>query len=275
MTTLAEVSDVARNLVRDFGTYFEVNFADNTGATLRLPHPLVDADTLAVINNADSTALTVDTDYSVNDRNGLVKLADASLYASGVSVNGLYYQWFLPADLEFHAQLVSHEHTYHRTGVVLQQISGVEVEVMGIGTVVSALWALLTELSTDIDVSSPEGMNIPAHQRFQQVQQLITYWTKQYEEKAAMLNIGLKRIEQFTLRRQSRLTNRYVPLYRVRELDNPRPPIRVRPPIDPIEPTPYETEEEVWSQQYDDMNVESGDLGYGGWGSAGTSGGYP
>ena len=42
-----------------------------------------------------------------------------------------------------------------------------------------------------------------------------------------MLNIGLHRIETFTLRRISRLTNRYVPIYRPQEVDDGSIPQRV------------------------------------------------
>jgi hypothetical protein len=184
----------------------------------------------------------------------------------------MYYQWFLDEDLDFFSKVIISEHMHHRPGVDLQSIMGVEVEVMGIGALVGALWSLLAEFATDIDVSSPEGMNIPAHQRFNQVQTLIGYWEKRYEEKAAMLNVGLKRIEMHTLRRITRLSNRYAPVYRGREIDNPRPPIRIRPLIDPGEATPFEDEESFWGSQDPNMQTESYDLGYGGWGSLGTGG---
>jgi hypothetical protein len=87
-----------------------------------------------------------------------------------------------------------------------------------------------------------------------------------------MLNVGLKRIEMHTLRRITRLSNRYAPLYRGREIDNPRPPIRIRPLIDPGESTAFEDEESFWGTQDPNMQTESYDLGYGGWGSLGTGG---
>lgn len=268
MTTLAEVSSVARKLSRDFGTFFEINFA-TTGATLRLPHPLVEPSSVSVINNTDGAAVT---DFVVNSRGGLIKIPNPSQYEDGVYVSGMYYQWFLDEDLDFFSQVIISEHMHHRPGVDLQSIMGVEVEVMGIGALVGALWSLLAEFATDIDISSPEGMNIPAHQRFQQVQALIQYWENRYEDKAAMLNVGLKRIEMQTLRRVTRLTGRYAPLYRPREIDNPRPPIRIRPMIDPGVSTPFEDEETFWGTQSDGVNAESWDLGYGGWGTIGTGG---
>lgn len=268
MTTLAEVSSVARNLSRDFGTFFEVNFA-SVGSTLRLPHPLVEPNALSVINNDGGLEVP---DFVLNARNGLLKIPNPSQYEEGVYVSGLYYEWFLDADLEFFSNILATEHLYHRPGMTLGNIGGAEVEVMGIGTLVQALWSLLAEFATDIDVSTPEGINIPAHQRYQQVQSLITYWEKRYDEKAALLNVGLKRMETFTLRRVSRMTNRLVPIYRPREIDNPRPPIRIRPAIDPIVSTPFEEEDGYNTATRDPGASESFDFGYGGWGSIGLGG---
>lgn len=272
MTTLAEVSSVARNLSRDFGTFFELNFP-TVSSTLRLPHPLVEPSSVSVRDNSEDADPVDVTDFVVNGRNGLLKLGNPSAFTSGVYVSGLYHEWFLDEDLAFFANMMAMEHLYHRSGVTLADISGPEVEVMGIGTLVQSLWSLLAEFATDIDVSTPEGMSIPAHQRYQQVSNLIQYWQQRYDEKAALLNVGLKKIEQFTLRRVSRLTNRYVPLYRAREIDNPRPPTRVRPPIDPIEPTPFEAEEGYWGSEGNNFSTESWDYGYGGWETLGTSGG--
>lgn len=268
MTTLAEVSSVARQLSRDFGTFFEINFA-TTGSTLRLPHPLVEPTSVSVINNTDADEVT---DFVVNARQGLVKVPNPSQYEDGVYVSGTYYQWFLDEDLEFFSRVIAVEHLHHRPGMTLESIRGAEVEVMGMGALVQALWSLLAEFATDIDVSSPEGLNIPAHQRYQQVQALIQYWQQRYDEKAALLNVGLKRIEMHTLRRVARLSNRYVPLYRSREIDNPRPPIRLRPMIDPGEPTPFEDEENYWASSGNSVTSESWDFGYGGWGTIGTGG---
>lgn len=236
MTTVAEIAKVARNLGRDFGTFFEINFP-TVSSTLRLPHPLVEPASVIVVNNATGDEMS---GYTVNSRQGLLKIPVTTGLPNGVYVSGIYYQWFLDEDLEFFADVIATEHLYQRTGVELDSISGPEVEVMGIGTLVQALWSLLAEFATDIDVSTPEGMNIPVHQRFQQTQALIQYWQARYDEKAALLNIGLKKIESFNLRRVSRLTNRLVPLYRTREVDDPRPPVRVRPPIDPIGPSLYD-----------------------------------
>lgn len=269
MTSTTEVASISRNLLRDYGVFFETNFAGSLNSTLRLPHPLVDADTLSIIDNATGDPVI---DGVLNTRAGILKFPTPGNYPDGVSVTGMYYQWFLDEDLLFHAQVIASEHLHSRLNTTLADIHGAEEEVMGIGAVVSALWSLAAEFATDIDVTTPEGMNIPAHQRYQQILQLLQYWTNRYDEKASLLNVGLKKIEMGNIRRISRLTNRYVPMYRGREVDDPRRPVRVRPPIDPIAPSPLDDEEAYWQSTYPDMDVSGQDLA-GGWESIGSSGG--
>jgi hypothetical protein len=127
-----------------------------------------------------------------------------------------------------------------------------------------AMWSLLAEFAVDIDVSTPEGMSIPATQRFRQMFEMATFYGQQYKTEAAMLGVGLDRIEQFWLRRISRLTNRLVPILKEREVDDPRPPQRLLLPI----PDGMQDDEGqvVW------MPEPPGGISYGGWQSMGTSG---
>ena len=107
----------------------------------------------------------------------------------------------------------------------------VQHDVIMLGGVVHALWSLSMELMLDIDVSTPEGMFIPARQRFAQVQQMLQTYEREYQDKAAMLNMGLGALEIFRLRRVAYMTGRYVPVYQEREFDDPFPPDRLYPPI--------------------------------------------
>jgi hypothetical protein len=63
------------------------------------------------------------------------------------------------------------------------------------------------------------------------VQSLLDYWSKVYEKQAKALNIGLERIEIMNLRRVSRNTNRYVPIYKSKELGEYGPIERLFPEI--------------------------------------------
>ena len=234
--TLDEVASIgshARNLLRDFPQYFEVNVPGPLRPTIKLPHPLVSD--LDLVNLADNSVIASSA-YGYDARNGLLKITTPSAYATGVHIQGYFYEWFLPDDLTFYASYVVHDHAFERGDLDSDDVTPIERDVMAIGTVVMALMALLSEFSTQIDVSSPEGMMIPAHQRYTQVQQLYAYWAKRYEQDAANLNVGKGRISMRTLRRVSRMTNRLVPLFENREIDDPRPPMRSFPPIPPISP---------------------------------------
>ena len=263
MSLVTDVGDAARVHLRDFPRYFEENFAPSAKSTLRLPHPLINGATLSVVDNAADADIDGSL-WGLDERNGLLKIPDPSPYTAGVTVQGHYYQWFLDADLYFFADFTINE-AYAKQGGVPDEnmMPPGHQEVLGIGTLVEALWSLMTEFSTDIDIQSPEGMSIPAHQRFTQVWQMLQYWQKRWEEQSSLLGLGLYAIEIFDLRRVSYMTGRFVPMYRDREVDDPRPPIRVFPPIPKKAPSPmdpYVEEEDMYSVQ----DTASRDLGAGG-----------
>jgi hypothetical protein len=59
------------------------------------------------------------------------------------------------------------------------------------------------------------------------LQSLCQTWELEYRKHANNLNIGPERIDQFSLRRVSRTTNRYVPLYLAKELGDYGPMERI------------------------------------------------
>ena len=144
-------------------------------------------------------------------------------------MSGYHYTWFSDDDLLFHMGKVIHEMTYG--GAAFDTMLPVQKDVIMLGGVVHALWSLSMELMLDIDVSTPEGMFIPARQRFMQVQQMLGVYEAEYQQKAAMLNMGLGALEIYRLRRVAYMTGRYVPVYQEREFDDPFPPDRLYPAI--------------------------------------------
>lgn len=230
MCTPTELAAKARMKVRDFPQYFEVPYTAAPIYTIRCPHPNVDPNGVTVWT-PDGTAVAK-TAYQVDGRNGIIKLANPSLYPDGIGISGYFYEWFMPDDLLFASTIVSNQHLYDNTKA--DDGSGfpaVECDVIATGAVAQAMWSLMAEFATDIDVSTPEGMMIPAHQRFQQMWEMSQFWTQTYKDEAAMIGVGLGAFEQFTLRRVAYLTNRLVPLFREREIDDPRPPVRLLPNI--------------------------------------------
>jgi hypothetical protein len=229
--TVATIAATARALIRDFPQFYEVDLGPLDVLTVRLPHPLVSPASVQVYSiTGDPPVSTPTSDWLLDERNGLLKFTDQSLLNTRILTSGYYYTWFADTDLLLHASQAANEALYNTTGSV-DSISGVYAEVVAIGTVVRALWSLATELSLDIDVSTPEGMFIPARQRYTQIMQMVQYWEGEYATRASALNIGLGALEVFRLRRVAYLTNRYVPVYAEREFDDPRRPERLYPPI--------------------------------------------
>lgn len=171
------IASDARNLLRDFPKYFEQVFVPPMRSTLKLSHPLVT--NLTVVNRATGTPITAEGSYAVDERNGLLRLLTTgdldTTYPSGITVGGYFYEWFLPKDLEFHARFVANEHMMSRgSNTTVADLPAVELNVIAMGTVVQALWSLLSEFATEYDVINPEGISVPVRQRFQQVMQLLS-----------------------------------------------------------------------------------------------------
>lgn len=228
---LDEITEIARTYLRDFPKFFQVAF-DNTSRTYELGHPNIDKNSLYVAvytsNQANELAASA---FSLDSRNGIMRLATTPQEGSRLMVEGYYYEWILPADLEFYARHSIEEHVYN-LNIPLENLSKIVIDTIGMGTVVNSLWALMSEYSRDIDVMTSESVHIPGSQRFRMVQGLLEYWQKEYENQAKALNIGVNRIEVLNLSRVSRTTNRYVPIYRAREIGDYGPIKRVFPDRD-------------------------------------------
>lgn len=229
--TVDEVTYMARTFLRDFPKFFQIAF-DATTRTYELGQPNIDKDSLYVAvytsNNPVELAASA---YSLDARNGLIRLSSTPAANSRIMVEGYYYEWILPDDLEFYAHHAIEEHVYNLS-TPLENMADLVIDTIGMATVVNALWALLSEYSRDIDVMTSESVHIPGSQRYRMVQSLLEYWQRQYENQARALNIGVNRIEVMNLSRVSRTTNRYVPIYVAREIGDYGPIKRVFPERD-------------------------------------------
>jgi len=276
----------ARTILRDFPVFFEVDQGPLNTLSIRLPHPLISQTTLSVYTTDPAAQPPVppalSSAWQLDARNGILKMTDAALLGQRVVVNGYHYNWFLDTDLSFHANQVWGEMTYY-SELDMDNLQAAQAEVVQLGVVIHALWSLNIELALDIDVSTPEGMFIPARQRYAQVLQMLQYYEQQYESKSAMMNMGLGAIEQFRLRRVAYLTGRYVPVYKDREVDDPRWPERLYPPIpEGVPPSQNQTSGDVVEMFREgdippartpaQLTEASWDLGFGGWYPIGTHG---
>jgi len=238
----------ARAMLRDYPKYFEISEGPLNVLTIRLPHPLISGASLQVYTVdlvADPPTNVLTKEWSLDERNGLLKMTNVDALGKTIVVAGYHYVWFSDSDLTKATNDVLSE-MFYGNDETLNTLSDVQAEVISIGAVVRALWSLCIELALDIDVSTPEGMFIPAHQRYAQVVAMMQYWEGKFDEKAGSLNMGLGALEQFRLRRVSYTTGRYVPVYQDREFDDPRWPKRLYPVIP--EGVPDNTEVPTWAK---------------------------
>lgn len=120
---------------------------------------------------------------------------------------------------------------YDRQTMDITNLPSVEQPLVAMLAAIEALWALSTDASMDIDVSTSEGTQIPRGQRFRQIVEQITNLTEKYETLSLALGVGLFAPEVINLRRISRQTGRLVPIFVPREYDETGPPVRVVPPV--------------------------------------------
>jgi hypothetical protein len=257
MAALTDIETTARNYLRDFPRFFQLDF-DATGRTFDLGHLNIDSTKLwiATYTGGTTTPLTT-SQYSLDDRNGLLRLASTQSSGTRILVEGYYFEWLLPADLTFYAKLALNQHM-HNLDMDREQLTSVVRDVIGIDAMIESLWGLMTEYSRDIDITTSEAVHIPASQRFRMIQQLLQYWTAEYEKKARALNIGLERIEVFNLRRTSRTTNRLVPIQKSRELGEYGPIERIYSPIDDGEIVIAEEQDDLRTDVFIDMDPPEG-----------------
>lgn len=232
MATKQDVIDIARNYLRDFPKFFQASFTP-AGRTFELNKPNVSAADLWVAyvpsNNSASVATIPSTGYDLDERGGILRLKTMPS-ATVIMLEGYYYEWLLPSDLDFYADMAINLNT-HNLGVSLATMAPAVVDVIGIHALVQALWGLLGEYSRDIDVIASESVHIVASQRYRMVESLLTMWTQEYNKRAQALNIGLERIEVLNLRRVSKTTNRLIPIYKEREVGDYGPIYRIFPEI--------------------------------------------
>ena len=232
MATLTDIETIARNYLRDFPKFFQTSFPI-VGRTYELGHTNLDTDSLWVATHNGTTTTVLGSDaYALDERNGILRLGDLPSGNYTLMVEGYYYEWVTPADLSFYAERAVEKHI-KIIGIGVEDMSDMLVNAIGIATITECLWALMTEFSRDIDVITSESVHIPASQRFRMVQALLMQWEEEYKRHATALNIGIDRVEVFSLRRVARTTNRLVPLYKAKEFGDYAPIERLWPDIDP------------------------------------------
>jgi hypothetical protein len=233
VATLSSLSDRLRSEIGDLGKSFVHQFTA-TGDTNRylIPYSPVDAVNMIITVNGTDVSTTVDveetTGYMTFDT---IPVADATVIAAGT-----YFRYFTVTEIEqfvctaFEQHTANHADTYGRA-VLLETLPGLEEYPVIVYASTLALYTLATDASFDIDIQAPDGVMIPRSERYRQLMQMIETRKQQYKELCSMLGIGLYKIDVFSLRRISKTTNRYVPIYLPMEVDDRSTPQRAQIPI--------------------------------------------
>ncbi|MFE9412335.1 hypothetical protein ACFYN0_26605 [Streptomyces sp. NPDC006704] len=253
MADQARVMSRVRGLLGDFGTEFR-DVLTGTGDLdeYDLSERNVTVTKAYRLQAGQTTDLVAGTDYTLAPREGRLIFRDGlGVLPLGVVVivEGRASGMFDDAELSMHLQDAVLQHCSDRVITVRYRSKegfyryddepvGItnlpEVEELPLATLaaVNALWAVVTDAASDVDISTAEGTHISRSQRYTQLLAQIENLETRYKDLCQQLNVGLYRIEQSTLRRVSRYNNRLVPVFTSREYDDSAYPTRQLPPID-------------------------------------------
>lgn len=219
-----------------------------------LPAERIDPTGMSVFKTYPQTLVNVDlvlnTDYTLDAENGIIQLTqplekDWMLTAQGVAF-GMFtdteLSQYLADALIQHTSGNEHQtvryrdsHGFIRYEKIATDLANLpQIEELPVVMLASqmALWTLLIDASTDIDLTTAEGTHISRSQRFAQLESMVSALTERYKATCALLGVGMYRIEVTNLRRVSRQTGRLVPVYVEREYDENTWPERIVPTVD-------------------------------------------
>jgi hypothetical protein len=243
-----ELGDIGRSFVYQF-------VADGTTNRFLIPYSPLDGVHLAVNQEGDD----VSADVEVEEATGYLVFDTTPAAGDVVIVAGNYFKYFTETEVcqyindAFAQHTTFHTDSYGRT-MTVATLPTVEEYPVIIYASTLALYTLATDASFDIDITAPDGVMIPRSERYRQLMQMIEVRKNQYKELCSQLGIGLYKIDVFSLRRISKTTNEYVPLFEPQEIDNKSPKTRVRLPIPTygnVKPTP--------TTVVQDLNIYEGD----------------
>jgi len=232
VATIQQLSDRLRAEIGDTARAFTDSFTgDGTTTRFQLTTAPVQGYTLSItVNGVDKSSVV-----TIEEGVGVITFASyVPPNASIIKVYGQSYRYFTDSEISYYINTAFFEHAGHTTdpnGARITQIGllpPVDEYPLVILASTMALYTLATDSAFDIDIISPDGVSIPRSERFRQLNEMIEVRRNQYKELCSMLGIGLYRIEVASLRRISRMTGKYVPIYRPREIDDWSLPERVR-----------------------------------------------
>jgi hypothetical protein len=220
-----EIGDIPKSFVYQF-------VADGTTNRFLIPYSPLDGANLTITDDGTN----VSDDVEVEEATGFIVFDYTPNPTSIIVVAGNYFKYFTNREVEqyistaFSEHSLNHTDAYGRT-MTLTNMPGVEEYPVVVYASVLALYALANDAAFDINVFAPDGVTIPRSERYQQLMQMAQARQQQYRELCNQLGIGMYKIDVFSVRRISKTTNRYVPIYQPMEVDDRSTPIRVYVPI--------------------------------------------
>lgn len=256
MATVAALSNRLRAELGDLGRSFVETFTgDGTTTRYQLSEGPVSATGFtAKVNNVDVTS-----NISVELTTGMVIFNTAPANNSTIVFSGTMYRYFTDEEIEYYVDTAFCEHTRGAntssgSSISLRTLPAIDEYPLVILATSMALYTLATDSAFDIDIISPDGVSIPRSERFRQLMEIMQVKKEQYRELCSLLGTGLYRIEVFNLRRISRMTNRYVPVYLPMEVDDRSLPQRAIIPLPSYGSEPVPTDVATY-----DFNMYQGD----------------
>lgn len=205
--------------------------------------------TVTIVNGASTTVLIQDIDYTIFTELGYVILKNPVPNNANLIVQGQAWAMFTDDELTTYINDSANQHcfnqfieeryrdkrgfiTYRDTPKNLSNLPTIEEPLIVMLATYNVFWVLANDAATDANIQTAEGTNIDRVSRYQQLMNHIMMLEDRYQRYSALLNVGAFRIETMKLRRVSRTTGRLVPLFKDREYDDHRYPVREIPVID-------------------------------------------
>jgi hypothetical protein len=232
--TLATVTTRTRMMVQDVGFPFAANIAvDGVSTIFDLPVEAISAivtPPLVIFNGAIISGQATPS-YVIDYKYGTIQFFTPPSPAGGIlSVQGITYNYY---DDDEVLQAITDAFNLHVADQdplpVLSNtpplgstvLPSQEEYLVSILATIELLWYQATDTSQQVDIHTPEGVDIPRAQRFQQITQQIAGLKAEYNQISAALGVGLYRIQVLNQRRVSMTTNRLVPIFREQEYNQP------------------------------------------------------
>ncbi len=233
MATISSLVDRVRVELGDLPKSFVTQFmADGTTNRFKLHYSPLDSTTVVVYrNNVD-----ISDECSVEESSGILVTETLPVDGDEFTVSGMYYRYFTGAELTQVITSAVDMHSAKHTdslgrGITIETLPYIDEYPVVVYATALALYTLATDASFDINIFAPDGVTIPRSERYRQLLDMMNIRKAQYAELCAHLGIGLYSIDVFTLRRISKRTNRYVPIYKPQEVDDRSWPQRVNVPL--------------------------------------------